>query len=489
MDDLRIYNWALTESDIQELYALYSTDAEFLRTWGGEGSGEGQFDEPFGVAVSADGAVTVTDTSNHRIQQFSATGAFLRAWGSEGSGEGQFDEPFGVAVSADGTVTVTDRGNHRIQQFSATGEFLRTWGGNGSDVGQFNGPAGVAVSAGGTVTVADTGNHRIQQFSATGAFLRAWGGYGNGEGQFSWPHGVGVSADGTITVADTNNDRIQQFSVTGAFLRAWGSEGNTWAQFNSPVGVAVRSDGMVTVTDRDNDRIQQFSAMGEFLAGWGEEGSGEWQFSQPQGIAVATNGAVTVADTGNHRIQVFCQTRFDDVPCGHWAFEAISTLLDTGVTAGCGDGHYCPLAAVTRAQMAVFLLRGRHGGGYAPLAATGALFGDVESQDFAAAWIEQLAADGITSGCGAGRYCPDAAITRAQMAVFLLRGRYGSDYTPPPASGARFSDVGAQDFAADWIEQLAADGISGGCGGGRYCPEATVSREQMAAFLQRAFNL
>jgi hypothetical protein len=49
--------------------------------------------------------------------------------------------------------------------------------------------------------------------------------------------------------------------------------------------------------------------------------------------------------------------------------------------------------------------------------------------------------------------------------------------------------VDAQDFAAAWIEQLATDGISGGCGGGRYCPEATVSREQMAAFLQRAFNL
>jgi hypothetical protein len=144
---------------------------------------------------------------------------------------------------------------------------------------------------------------------------------------------------------------------------------------------------------------------------------------------------------------------------------------------------------VTRAQMAVFLLRGRHGGGYAPPPASGARFDDVGAQDFAAAWIEQLAADGITSGCGASRYCPDAAITRAQMAVFLLRAHYGSGYAPPPASGARFSDVGAQDFAAAWIEQLAADGITGGCGGGRYCPDATVSREQMAVFLQRRFGL
>jgi hypothetical protein len=71
--------------------------------------------------------------------------------------------------------------------------------------------------------------------------------------------------------------------------------------------------------------------------------------------------------------------------------------------------------------MAIFLLRGEHGSSYAPPVATGTVFGDVPLGSFADAWIEQLAAEGVTSGCGGGNYCPDANVTRAEMAVFLVR--------------------------------------------------------------------
>jgi hypothetical protein len=75
------------------------------------------------------------------------------------------------------------------------------------------------------------------------------------------------------------------------------------------------------------------------------------------------------------------------------------------------------------------------------------------------------------------------------MAVFLLRALHGSGYTPPPATGTRFTDVPAGYWAAPWIEQLAAEGITTGCGENRYCPGDPVSREQMAVFLTRALNL
>ncbi len=139
--------------------------------------------------------------------------------------------------------------------------------------------------------------------------------------------------------------------------------------------------------------------------------------------------------------------------------------------------------------MAVFLLRGIHGKTYLLPAATGAVFTDVPANCWAAGWIEQFFKEGITQGCGVGLYCPDEIVTRAQLAVFLLRAKYGSTYLPPPALGTVFDDVPANAFAAAWIEKLYSDGITTGCGVKNYCPNAAVSRDQMAVFIQRVFNL
>jgi hypothetical protein len=75
------------------------------------------------------------------------------------------------------------------------------------------------------------------------------------------------------------------------------------------------------------------------------------------------------------------------------------------------------------------------------------------------------------------------------MAIFLLRAEHGAGYLPPPASGTQFTDVPADYWAAAWIEQLAREGITSGCGGTAYCPENPVTRAQMAVFLVRTFNL
>jgi len=180
--------------------------------------------------------------------------------------------------------------------------------------------------------------------------------------------------------------------------------------------------------------------------------------------------------------------RFADAPPGYWAFSFIEALARSGITAGCGGDNYCPTAPVTRAQMAVFLERGMNGSGFSPLPATGNTFLDVGTSDFAAAFIEQLFLDGITAGCGNNNYCPDTTVTRDQMAVFLLRAKYGSAYSPPTATGV-FTDVPLGHWAVAWIEQLAAEGITAGCGGSNYCPDAAVNRDQMAVFLVRTFGL
>jgi hypothetical protein len=117
-------------------------------------------------------------------------------------------------------------------------------------------------------------------------------------------------------------------------------------------------------------------------------------------------------------------------------------------------------------------------------------FGDVPPDYWAASWIKQLAAEGITSGCGNGHYCPEDPVTRAQMAVFLLRSKYGASYAPPGVgAGTGFADVPPDYWAGAWIKQLVTEGITSGCGNGNYCPESPVTRAQMAVFLVRTFNL
>ena len=179
---------------------------------------------------------------------------------------------------------------------------------------------------------------------------------------------------------------------------------------------------------------------------------------------------------------------FSDVLASHQFYFFVETLFHSGVTGGCGAGVFCPDAFVTRAQMPVFLLKARLGPGFLPIPATGTVFNDVHVGDFAASWIEQLATFHITGGCGGGNYCPDAFVTRAQMAVFILKTKHGSTYLPPSCMQV-FDDVACPGPFADWIEQLFTEGITGGCGGANYCPDASSTRGQMAVFLDRMMGL
>ncbi len=81
---------------------------EYAGKWGSYGTGNGQFDLPYGVAVASNGNVYVADRLNHRIQYFTSTGGFLGKWGSQGSGNGQFKRPYVVAIASSGNVYVDE---------------------------------------------------------------------------------------------------------------------------------------------------------------------------------------------------------------------------------------------------------------------------------------------------------------------------------------------------------------------------------------------
>jgi hypothetical protein len=181
---------------------------------------------------------------------------------------------------------------------------------------------------------------------------------------------------------------------------------------------------------------------------------------------------------------------FLDVPAGHIFHDFVVTLVSNGITVGVGGGNYGVDQGTKRQQMAVFLLRAKYGLCYVPPPCTGT-FPDVTCPSLFADWIEALAALGITTGCGGGNFCPDNLVTRRQMAVFLLKTKYGSGYVPPTCTGV-FDDVACPGATAvDFIERLAAEQITGGCSvtPPLYCPDNSSTRGQMAVFITKTFNL
>ena len=180
---------------------------------------------------------------------------------------------------------------------------------------------------------------------------------------------------------------------------------------------------------------------------------------------------------------------FDDVLPSNAYYRFVETLLHRGVTGGCGPTAYCPAAATARDQMAVFVLIAKERAGYAPppCGAT-PMFADVPVTSPYCRWVEELARRGVVGGCGGGNYCAAAAVSREQMAVFVLR-TLDPALSPPACGTPVFADVPASSPFCRWIEELARRGIVTGCGGGNYCPGAPVTREQMGVFIGVTFGL
>ena len=178
-------------------------------------------------------------------------------------------------------------------------------------------------------------------------------------------------------------------------------------------------------------------------------------------------------------------TRFLDVPASHLFLSEIEWLAAAGITRGCNPPDntlFCPSDTVTRGQMAAFLSRALG------LTATGGSpFTDDNDSTFEDD-IAAIAEAGITAGCNPpanSRYCPDRAVTRSQMAAFLVRA-----LSLPAGPGGAFVDDDGSVFELD-IEALAESGITRGCNppvNDRFCPDRAVSRGEMAAFLYRALS-
>ena len=303
-------------------------------------------------------------------------------------------------------------------------------------------------------------------------------------GQFNgWVHAV-VTVTGSLpdvlTTADQANTSLALF-VNG-HLAPLVSDRSAVVGSAATFGVAASGKGALTYQWRkggvplsDGGRISGSTTMRLTIdpVSFDDAGSYDVIVTDACGSATSNPSALSV--------------EFADVPVSSLFHADILTIATAGITGGCGGGNYCPASPVRRDQMAAFLLKAEHGSAYVPPTCTG-LYTDVPCPSPFADWIERLATEGVTTGCGGGNYCPGATVTRAQMAVFLFKTSQGSGYMPPTATGI-FGDVPVGSFAADFIEALYDAGITGGCQASPllYCPNNGVLRQQMATFLVRTF--
>ena len=267
-----------------------SYSAEF----GSEGSGKGQFNQPYGVALDSAGNAWVDDKENGRIEKFTSSGSFLAEYGSKGSGNDQFAGASAIAIAASsGNVYVADTNNYRIEQLNSSGAFVRTFGTEGS--GALSKPEGVTTESLGNVWVSDTGHNRIVEFSSTGSFIQTFGSYGTGNGQFNEPTGITIS-EGSLFVVDAGNDRVEQFSFAGAYMGQFASKGSGPGQLKEPAAIAANAtSGNLYISDYGNKRVEEFSPAGKFLTEWSLWGETHELYS-PTGIAIGAAGKLYIAD-------------------------------------------------------------------------------------------------------------------------------------------------------------------------------------------------
>jgi len=222
--------------------------------------------------------------------------------------------------------------------------------------------------------------------------------------------------------------------------------------------------------------------------------------------AGAYSVSLTVTNAGGSDTQLqpgYVKVSFSDVaitptdPSDHWALDYILACVGAGIVGGYDDGSYRPTEPVDRASMAVYISRALAGGdAHVPSGPATATFSDVPTDHWAYQWVEYAVANDIVQGYSPTIYGPDVIVDRGQMAVFVARAIVTPtdrpdlpSYTPPET--ATFPDVATDHWAYKYIEYIAQDSVAvtQGYDDGNYRPDAIVTRDQMAVYVQRAFQL
>ncbi len=284
-----------------------SRDYKLVDEWGSSGSADGQFLEPFGIAIDGDDNVFISDPMNHRIQKFTPQGEFITTWGTYGRDEGQFIAPQGIDVDGDGNVYVADFLNDRIQKFTPEGECITAWTTRMNGWWLYSTPRALAVDREAdcvyvhhaSLTPPNLYYTCIQKFTADGMFMDQW--------PFIWLDALEMAIDSkhNLYVPATIIGPVQIFNAGGDLV----DQIHTCPPddvFCTTTGIALDEVGNVYLSDALHHTIKKYTPDGTFITGIemeGEDGFGVRP--SPYGLAIDSGGNIYVADAANDCIKKY----------------------------------------------------------------------------------------------------------------------------------------------------------------------------------------
>jgi sugar lactone lactonase YvrE len=276
-----------------------------LTILGGYGTAAGQFKNPRGLAAS-NGKLYVTDSGNHRVQVLDlATDEWIVYGGTAaGTGLGQFNQPYGLAIDPAGSIWVADSGNFRIQRRLASSGTWQAWGSQGSAVGQFNVPYDLALDSTGSVYVADHHNSRIQKLTLPGT----WTDFIPNSAPtpaVRFPLGIVLDSANHVFVSDydaaLNQHRVRMFSAAGVMMTDVGTSSAANGGLQIPTGVTFGTNGHLFVVSKGGNFVSEADLSEPPVDRWSTR-LPAGILNQPHDVAMDENGNLYIADTMNHRI-------------------------------------------------------------------------------------------------------------------------------------------------------------------------------------------
>lgn len=269
------------------------------------GDMDNPLDKPMDVTKVGD-YVYITDTNHQQVQAFDSSGKLAFKFGKKGTGDGEFQFPYGITGDKKGNIYVADLYNGKISVFSKKGKFIKNFTDDSKNVSFLKSPAGLRIYNN-KLYVTDIQTSRVLEYSLSGKMLLEIKSAAADDDVLSAPNAVTIDDEQNIYVSDTGNQRLVVYDKTGKFIRIinGSKDGKGNSKFVNPRGIGIQPNGTLLMVDNMTHYVYGFDKNGKQKFLFGGMGSDNDQFYLPNGLFVDSTGEVLITDIVNKRVAIY----------------------------------------------------------------------------------------------------------------------------------------------------------------------------------------